>query len=44
MPVHKVGPNAYKYGKHGHTYVGKNAKAHAEKQGRAIRAAGYKGK
>jgi len=35
MPVHKVG-TGYQYGKSGKLYKGKDAKAKAEKQGRAI--------
>lgn len=44
MPVHKVGKDAYKWGKSGKVYRGKNAKAKAEAQGRAAYANGYKGK
>lgn len=43
MPVHKV-KGGYKWGKSGKTYRGKGAKAKAAKQGRAIRASGYRGK
>ena len=40
MPVRKV-KGGYKWGKSGKTY---KTKAEAERQGRAIRASGYKGK
>ena len=43
MPVRKV-KGGYKWGKSGKTYYGKGAKAKAKKQGRAIRASGWKGK
>jgi|DEB0MinimDraft_6_1074348.scaffolds.fasta_scaffold07053_4 hypothetical protein len=43
MPVRKVGPNSYQWGTSGKIYTGKNAKAKAERQGRAIYASGYKG-
>lgn len=41
MPVMKCtkdGKSGYKWGKSGHCYTGKGAKAKAEKQGRAIKA------
>jgi hypothetical protein len=44
MPVHKTKSGGYKWGKSGKTYYGKGAKKKAAKQGRAIRASGYKGK
>lgn len=44
MPVHKTKSGGYKWGKSGKTYYGKNAKSKAQKQGRAIRASGWKGK
>ena len=44
MPVRKTKSGGYKWGKSGKTYRGKGAKAKAEKQGRAIRASGYKKK
>jgi len=43
MPTEKVG-GGYRWGKKGKIYRGKGAKAKAEKQGRAIRASGYKKK
>ena len=43
MPVRKVGPNSYQWGNSGKVYTGKNAKAKAERQGRAIYASGYRG-
>jgi tRNA splicing endonuclease len=43
MPVHKV-KGGYKFGSHGKVYRGKGAKAKAARQGRAIRASGWKGK
>ena len=43
MPVRKVGPNSYQWGTSGKVYTGKDAKAKAERQGRAIYASGYKG-
>ena len=42
MPVRKVGPNSYQWGKSGKVYTGKDAKAKAERQGRAIYASGYR--
>ena len=42
MPVRKVGPNSYQWGTSGKVYTGKNAKAKAERQGRAIYASGYR--
>ena len=44
MPVHKTKSGGYKYGSKGKTYYGKGAKKKAQKQGRAIRASGYRGK
>ena len=44
MPVHRTKSGGYKYGKKGKTYYGKGAKKKAAKQGRAIRASGYRGK
>ena len=44
MPVHKTKSGGYKYGSKGKTYYGKGAKAKAQKQGKAIRANGYRGK
>ena len=38
MPVRKTKSGGYKYGTKGKTYYGKNAKAKAAKQGRAIQA------
>lgn len=46
MPVRKVtenGRTGYKWGSSGKTYFGPGAKAKAETQGRAVRAAGYGG-
>jgi len=46
MPVQrcqKNGRRGYKWGQSGKCYVGQGAKAKAERQGRAIRASGYKG-
>lgn len=43
MPVRKVN-GGYRWGTSGKTYRGKGAKAKAERQGRAIRASGYRGK
>lgn len=42
MPVRKVGTDCYQWGNSGKVYCGKGARAKAEKQGRAIRASGYK--
>lgn len=42
MPVHKTKEGGYRWG-HQKVYKGKGAKARAAKQGRAIRASGYKG-
>jgi len=44
MPVKKVGKNCYRWGNSGKKYCGKNARLKAEKQGKAIRANGYRGK
>ena len=44
MPVHKTKSGGYKWGKSGKIYYGKNAKRKAARQGRAIRASGWKGK
>ena len=44
MPVHRTKSGGYKWGKSGKTYYGKGAKKKAQKQGRAIRASGYRGK
>lgn len=47
MPVKrctKGGKSGWKWGNSGTCYVGKGAKAKAEKQGRAAYANGYKGK
>ena len=38
MPVRKTKSGGYKYGSKGKTYYGKDAKAKAAKQGRAIKA------
>lgn len=38
MPVRRTKGGGYKYGSKGKTYYGKNAKAKAARQGRAIRA------
>lgn len=43
MPVHKI-KSGYRWGSHGKVYHGKGAKAKAARQGRAIRASGWKGK
>lgn len=43
MPVRKV-KGGYKWGKSGKLYKGKGAKKKAAKQGRAIRASGWRGK
>ena len=42
MPVHRTKSGGYKWGKSGKTYYGKGAKGKASRQGRAIRASGYK--
>ena len=42
MPVRKVGPDSYQWGTSGKVYTGKDAKAKAERQGRAIYASGYR--
>lgn len=42
MPVRKVGPNSYQWGTSGKVYTGRDAKAKAERQGRAIYASGYR--
>lgn len=42
MPVRKVGPNSYQWGTSGKVYTGKDAKAKAERQGRAAYASGYR--
>tara|TARA_B100000683_G_scaffold274919_1_gene324276 strand:- start:785 stop:2827 length:2043 start_codon:yes stop_codon:yes gene_type:complete len=42
MPVRKVGPNSYQWGTSGKVYTGKDAKAKAERQGKAIYASGYR--
>ena len=44
MPVHRTKSGGYKWGKSGKTYYGKGAKRKAAKQGRAVRASGYKGR
>lgn len=44
MPVHKTKSGGYKWGKSGKTYYGKGARKKAARQGRAIRASGYRGK
>lgn len=44
MPVHKTSSGGYKWGKRGKTYYGKGAKKRAARQGRAIRASGWKGR
>ena len=44
MPVHRTKSGGYKWGKSGKTYYGKGAKRKAAKQGRVIRASGYKGR
>ena len=44
MPVYRTKGGGYKWGKSGKTYYGKGAKAKASKQGRAIRARGWRGK
>ena len=44
MPVHKTPGGGYQWGNSGKVYYGKNAKAKAEKQGRAAYANGYNGK
>jgi len=43
MPVRKV-KGGYKWGKSGKLYKGKGAKAKAARQGRAIKASGWKKK
>ena len=44
MPVHKVKgtKDCYQWGKTGKKYCGEGAKEKAEKQGRAVRASGWK--
>ncbi len=44
MPVHKVGKSGYRWGSHGKIYRGKGARKKATKQGRAVRASGWKGR
>lgn len=44
MPVHRTKDGGYKWGKSGKTYYGKDAKEKAEKQGKAVRASGWKEK
>jgi hypothetical protein len=44
MPVHRTKSGGYKWGKSGKTYYGKGAKRKAARQGRAVRASGYKGR
>lgn len=44
MPVRRTKSGGYKWGKSGKTYYGKNAKAKAQRQGRAIRASQRKAK
>ncbi len=44
MPVHKTKSGGYQWGKSGKTYYGKDAKKKAQKQGKAVRASGWKGK
>ena len=44
MPVRRTKSGGYKWGKHGKTYYGKGAKKKAARQGRAIRASGWKGR
>jgi len=43
MPTRKV-KGGYRWGKHGKVYHGKGAKAKADRQGRAVKASGWKGK
>ena len=46
MPVQRCQKNnkkGWKFGSSGTCYTGRGAKAKAERQGRAIRASGYKG-
>ena len=46
MPVQRCqskGKKGYKWGKSGKCYTGPQAKIKATKQGRAVRASGYKG-
>ncbi len=46
MPVQrcqKNGRRGWKWGSTGTCYVGRGAKARAERQGRAVRASGYRG-
>lgn len=42
MPVHRTKSGGYKWGKSGKTYYGRGAKRKAARQGRAVRASGYK--
>ena len=44
MPVHKTKSGGYKWGKSGKTYYGKGAKKKAQRQGKAIRSSGWRGK
>ena len=44
MPVHRTKSGGYKWGKSGKTYYGKDAKKKAQRQGKAIKARGWKGK
>lgn len=44
MPVTRTKGGGYKWGRKGKTYYGKGAKRKAQRQGRAIRASGWKGK
>ena len=42
MPVKKTKSGGYKWGESGKTYYGKDAKKKAQKQGKAIRASGWR--
>ena len=44
MPVRRTQSGGYKWGSKGKTYYGKNAKAKAARQGRAIRASQHRSK
>lgn len=44
MPIHRTKSGGYKWGKSGKTYYGKGAKRKVTRQGRAIKASGYRKK
>lgn len=44
MPTERTPGGGYRYGKHGKTYYGKDAKKKAQKQGQAIEISRHAGK